>query len=97
MFRLECGKDDCLRNELGYYECGGVSGDEMSIPCGPFKENTGIDFTYRNKTTNSVLLSNSTECLKITLTPYDDNTEITCQPNVTKNGAEYVNYLSVQC
>ena len=81
--------------------CIGKADEEIAIPCGIYSEYSEVTFTYRNESStgnksNIVLLDNSTECLVLNLTAYDDNTEISCEPSVA-NGATYNYDLSVHC
>ena len=81
--------------------CIGKADEEITIPCGSYSENSKGTFTYRNESSTGnkstvVLLDNSTECLVLNLTAYDDNTEISCEPSGAK-GAKFIYDLSVHC
>ena len=81
--------------------CTGKTDEVITIPCGSYSENSEVTFKYHNEssTVNKsavVLLDNSTECLVLNLTAYDDNTEISCESSETK-GAKFIYDLSVHC
>ena len=93
---IECG-DQCSSDRV----CTGETDEVISIPCGSYSENSEGTFTYRNESSTGnksavVLLDNSTECLVLNLTAYDDNTEISCEPSGAK-GAKFIYDLSVHC
>ena len=79
--------------------CTGETDEVISIPCGSYSENSEVTFTYRNESSEGkeMLLDNSTECLVLNLTAYDDDTEISCQSSSGPMGATFNYYLSVYC
>ena len=93
----ECDSDHCWPDANGLYKCEGKAGEEIIVPCGPYRsESDDVTFTYTNMTSGLILSSNSTDCLRVNLTVYDDEAEISCEPS-NEHGATYSYDLSVEC
>ena len=87
----------CIKRGIKY-KCQANVSTVITIPCGDYPENNGTVFIYHNDSDfkGEVWLANTTQYYRLTVTVYDDNTLISCQPSKTGIG-EYKYDISVLC
>lgn len=88
----QCIEDIYLRGYL--YKCDTVVGDNLTVPCGPYTANGTISFTFRNVTSDVVLLNDTRQYLQLNVTPFDNGIEVLCQSSA---GNMFMYKITVDC
>lgn len=74
------------------YDCEAIVGTEITIPCANVIDQP---VSYINTTNHDVLAANTSGCLKLNLTVFDNNGLVTCQPS--EDSGSFVYRIKVNC